>query len=167
MLFRCELSALSRCEYLNEPEWRFSFYARLQKPSRCDLLPRVSRHERHEKYTPRSLRVLTLRALRFLCGRCVKYIKEKVSRHERCEKYTQRTLRVLTLRTLRFLCERCVKYMKKGFSPRTPREYHATNATSTYVANVAFSLRTLREIFLKPVHNKMYTIFQVFRIEVH
>ena len=66
---------------------------------------------------------------------------EKVSRYERHENIT---LRVLTLRALRFRCGRCVKKIKK-FTPRTLREIHAKNTTSTYVADVAFSLRTLRE----------------------
>ena len=74
---------MSRCEYLNKPVWRCFFYARLQKTSRCDLLPRVSRHGRHENITQRTLRVLTLRALRLRCGRCVQKIK----------KFTPRTLR--------------------------------------------------------------------------
>ena len=101
MLFRCELSALSRCEYLNEPEWRFSFYARLQKPSRCDLLPEeflatdAAKNTRKERYG-----FLRCERCAFVAGaaRNNSAPHEKISRYGRCEKYTQRTLRVLTLR---------------------------------------------------------------------
>src|SRR6056297_1688075 len=39
-----------------------------------------------------------------------------------------------------------LRLIAKSFTPRTPREIHATIATGSYVASVAPSLRALREI---------------------